>query len=72
MHSADIKREMFGGAKGDHPYAGEILAEIEADLARLDAGDVSGVPPWLTAEETRTDLLAQKERVENYIADKGV
>ena len=57
----DVQRELLGGDdNSDRPSAGEALAEVQEEIAKIEAGDLSGVAPWSTAEVALADLRRQE------------
>jgi hypothetical protein len=60
--SSDRAREIHGGGHDDSPSLGECIAEAEATVASLEAGDTSYVPPWTTIEAALDDARSQLAR----------
>lgn len=68
--ASDYSREIHGGYDDDRPSTGECLAETIDEIAKLEAGDVSGVAPWSTPEETLAWLYEQKASYEAQLNSK--
>jgi hypothetical protein len=60
---SDYEREIHGGNSFDGPSDGEVLAETREAIAAIENGDLTGVAPWSTKEETLTLLRADEARL---------
>jgi hypothetical protein len=65
----DRAREIHGVDQGDTMSDVELVAELSAEIERIERGDFSGVAPWSTPAETLNEFRLHRAHAYGRMTD---